>query len=64
MSKSIDIVHAWQTRKGGPTVIVIPKLIREELGIASGDKLFVKIDGSSIVYTKRNNSSTYLSNNP
>jgi AbrB family looped-hinge helix DNA binding protein len=53
MSKSKDIVHAWQTRKGGTTVIVIPKSIREELGITSGDELFVKIDGTNLVYTKR-----------
>lgn len=53
LSKSRDIVHAWQTRKGGPTVIVIPKSIREELGITSGDELFVKVEGSNIVYTKR-----------
>ena len=53
LSKSKDIVHVWQTRKGGPTVIVIPKSIREELGISSGDELFVKIQWSDIVYTKR-----------
>ncbi len=53
MTKSKDIVHAWQTREGGPTVIVIPKSVREELGITSGDKLFVKTEGSNLVYTKR-----------
>jgi AbrB family looped-hinge helix DNA binding protein len=53
MSKSKDIVHAWQTRKGGLTVIVIPKSLREELGITSGDELFVKTEGSNLIYTKR-----------
>ncbi len=53
MSKSKDRVHVWQIRKDGPAVIVIPKSIREELGIISGDELFVKIEGSNVVYTKR-----------
>jgi len=54
MSKSKDKVHPWHPRKNGPLVVVIPKSLREELGINSGDELFVKIEDSKIIYTKLN----------
>lgn len=55
MPKSRDIVHAYQTKKDGTMVLVIPKPLREELDINAGDEFFVKIDSSNkIVYRKIN----------
>ena len=55
MSRSRDIVHAFLSKKGGTVVIVIPKPLREELGITPGDTFLVKTEGSSkLVYRKVN----------
>jgi bifunctional DNA-binding transcriptional regulator/antitoxin component of YhaV-PrlF toxin-antitoxin module len=54
MSKSRDIVHAYSTRKDeGTTVLVIPKMLKEEMGISTGDEFLVKRVGEDrIVYRK------------
>ncbi len=54
MSKSRDIVHAYQTKKDGTTVLVIPKPLKEEMGIGIGDEFLVKVEGSKIIYRKIN----------
>lgn len=54
MSKSKDIVHSWINRKDGPMVIVIPKPLREELGINASDEFFVKSEDNKLVYKKIN----------
>ncbi len=53
MSKSRDIVHAYQTRKDGTAVLVIPKPIREELGINAGDEFLVRKDGEDKIIYRR-----------
>ena len=53
MSKSRDIVHAYQTRKNGTAVLVIPKPIRRELGINSGDEFLVRRDGDDKIVYRR-----------
>jgi antitoxin component of MazEF toxin-antitoxin module len=52
LSHSKDIVHPWVIRKGGSMVIVIPKDIKEELGIENGDSFYVKVQGNNLVYRK------------
>ncbi|MPZ05133.1 MAG: hypothetical protein GEU26_01725 [Nitrososphaeraceae archaeon] len=53
MSKSRDIVHAYQTRKDGTVVLVIPKPLRDELEIKSGDEFLVKKDGNNRIVYRR-----------
>jgi AbrB family looped-hinge helix DNA binding protein len=53
MSKSKDIVHAYQTKKDGTAVIVIPKPIREELGINAGHEFLVRKDGEDKIIYRR-----------
>lgn len=52
MSHSKHIVHSWIVRKGGSMVIVIPKDMKEELGVENGDSFYVKIQDNNLVYRK------------
>lgn len=54
MSRITDKVHPWHPRKNGAMVVVIPKPLRDELGIRAGDELSVKIEGLKIIYSKVN----------
>jgi AbrB family looped-hinge helix DNA binding protein len=53
MSKSREIVHAYQTRKNGTAVLVIPKPIRDELGISTGDEFLVRREGEDRIIYRR-----------
>jgi AbrB family looped-hinge helix DNA binding protein len=53
MSKSRDIVHAYQTRKDGTSVLVIPKPVREELGINAGDEFLVRTERDNKIIYRR-----------
>lgn len=44
------IVHAYKIRKKGSVVTVIPKELREELGIREGTRLKVWKDKNRLVY--------------
>lgn len=45
MARNTDLVKCYQLRKDGYTVVVvIPKIIRNELGIIAGDKFLVSYD--------------------
>ncbi|MCS4537816.1 MAG: AbrB/MazE/SpoVT family DNA-binding domain-containing protein [Thaumarchaeota archaeon] len=44
------IVHAYRVREKGSIVAVIPKELREELGIKEGTKLKVWKDKKRLVY--------------
>lgn len=51
--KNIDIVRAHKVKKEGTLAVVIPKSVREELGIKAGDQLLVSSDKQNrLVYRK------------
>lgn len=43
-TKSVDIVRVHEVTKEGTISVVIPKPIREHLGIKAGDQLLVSYD--------------------
>jgi AbrB family looped-hinge helix DNA binding protein len=50
MSHSTDLVKSYQVRKNGSVVVVIPKKVREDMGLETGTSFLVKIDGNKLVY--------------
>jgi len=49
----IEFVKCWQTRKEGVVVVVIPKNIRKELGIDSGDRFLITYDKKQRLILKK-----------
>lgn len=51
--KLLEIVKCWENRKNGTVVVVIPKNIREKLGIESGDRFFMTYDKDNRLILKK-----------
>lgn len=49
----VEIVKCWQTRKGGAVVVVLPKTIRDELGIQPNDRFLMSYDKNKRLVLKK-----------
>ena len=49
----IEFVKCWQTRKGGAVVVVLPKTIRDELGIQPNDRFLITYDKKGRLILKK-----------